>query len=222
MVDAALDTMRGADVVALVVDAAVPPGRGDRTMLDLVAPLPGPVVLVLNKVDRVEKTLLLPLIDQYRRERDFAAIVPISALDGTNVERLEACLMAHLPEGPPLFPEAPAPDPAEAQRLAELIREQVLRLTRDELPYSTAVVVDRVEAGARGRPTVIYGTVLVERPSQKAIVVGRAGATIRAIGTAAREELERALGARVFLDLHVKVKTDWRDDERLLDDLLPE
>jgi GTP-binding protein Era len=223
MVDAALDTMRGADVVALVVDAASPPGAGDRAMLDLVRPLEGPVVAVLNQVDRMAKPALLPLIDAYRRVRDFAEIVPVSALDGTNVERLEALLLSQVPEGPPLFPnDTPVADPAAPGALAELVREQVLRLTRDELPYSTAVVVERVEPGGRGRPTAVYGTILVERDSQKGIVVGRAGATIRAIGTAAREEITRALGARVFLDLRVKVKADWREDDRFLDELLPE
>jgi GTP-binding protein Era len=222
MVDAALDAMRGADVVALVVDASVPPGAGDRAVLDLVRPLAGPVLLVLNKVDRVRKPELLPRIDHYRRERDFAEIVPVSALDGTNVDRLETLLLAHVPEGPPLFPDAPAADPGAPGQLAELIREQVLSLTRDELPYSTAVVIDRVEPGGPGRPIVVYGTVLVERESQKRIVVGRAGARIRAIGTAARREIERALGTRVFLDLHVKVRADWREDDRFLDDLLPE
>jgi len=177
---------------------------------------------VLNTVDRVATPALLPLIDHYRTERDFAEIVPISALDGTSVDRLEALLLAHVPEGPPLYPDAPVADAGAPARMAELVREQVLRLTRDELPYSTAVVVERVEAGGSGRPTVVYGTILVERESQKRIVVGRAGATVRAIGTAARQELEQALGSRVFLDLHVKVKADWREDDRFLDELLPE
>jgi len=222
MVDAALDTMRGVDVVALVVDASAPPGPGDRYLLDLVRPLPVPVVLVLNKVDAVDKPALLPLIEQYRHERDFAEIVPISALDGTNVDRLEQLLVERLPEGEPLYPEGFVTDQPDRARVAEIVREQVLRLTREEVPFSTAVVVDRLEEARAGRPAAVYCTILVERDSQKRIVVGRAGQMIKAIGTAAREGLETLVHARVFLDLHVKVRSEWRDDERALDELLGE
>jgi GTP-binding protein Era len=222
MVDAALETMRGVDVVALVVDVSARPGSGDRFLLDLVRPLTVPVVLTLNKVDRVEKPKLLPIIDQYRREREFAEIVPISALDGSNVERFESLLLEYLPEGQPLHQDGLVTDGRDRVRLAEIVREQVLQLTRDELPFSTAVVVDRVEDAASNCPTAVYCTVLVERESQKRIIVGRAGSMIKAIGTGARAELETLFGARVFLDLHVKVKSEWRDNERLLDDLLSE
>jgi GTP-binding protein Era len=222
MVDAAMEAMHGVDVVALVVDAAVDPGLGDRFLLDLVQPLTVPVILVLNKVDRIAKTALLPLIDQYSREREFAEIVPASALDGTNIERLEALFLSHLPEGEPLYPDGFVTDQRERARVAEMVREQVLRLTRDELPFSTAVVVDRFEDRPDDGPAAIYCSILVERESQKRIIVGRAGAMIKAIGTAARGELERMLRTSVYLDLHVKVKAEWREDERVLDDLLPE
>ena len=220
MVEAALEAMRGVDLVTLVVDASARPGPGDRFLLDLVRPLRVPVFLALNKVDRVAKPTLLPVIEGYRHERDFAEIVPLSALDGTNVERLEALILEHLPEGPPLYPEGFESGRRDRIAVAEIVREQVLRLTRDELPFSTAVVVDHVEEGVADHPAAIYGTILVERDSQKRIVVGRAGTMIKAIGSAARAELERVLGARVYLDLRVKVKSEWRDDDRALDDLL--
>lgn len=221
MVDAALETMHGVDLVVLVVDASARPGPGDRFLLDLVRPLRVPVFLALNKVDRVVKPTLLPVIDRYRQEHDFVEIVPLSALDGTNVERLEALILEHLPVGPALYPEGFETDRRDRAKIAEIVREQVLRLTRNELPFSTAVVVDRVEEGSPDRPAVVYGVILVERESQKRIVVGHAGAMIKAIGSSARAELEQAFGARVYLDLRVKVKSEWRDDDRLLDALLP-
>jgi GTP-binding protein Era len=220
MVDTALDAMREVDVVVLVVDAAVDTGTGDRFMLDRVAPLTVPVFLALNKVDCVDKNQLLPLIDSYRRQREFAEIVPISAWDGTNVETLARLLLASLPEGPPLYPEDYLTDQQERQTAAELVREQVLRCMRDELPFSTAVVVDQFQEADGPKGTLrLYCTILVDRDSQKGIVVGKAGAMIKAIGTAARAELEARFDCKVYLDLHVKVRPSWRDDERMLDDL---
>ena len=220
MVDAALDAMREVDAVVLVVDASAMPGTGDRFMLDRVKDLTTPVFLVLNKVDASTKTSLLPLIVSYRQQMTFREIMPLSALDGTNVEELAAALLLALPEGAPLYPEDYLTDQQERQTAAELVREQVLRSMHDELPFSTAVVVDKFEepAGKKGMMR-LYCSIIVDRDSQKAIVVGRAGAMIKRIGTAAREQLEERFGCKVFLDLHVKVRPSWRDDERALDDM---
>ena len=218
MVDVALDAMREVDVLCLVVDIAVKPGPGDRFLLTLLKDVKTPAILALNKVDLVAKPKLLPIIDHYHHQHPFVEIVPISATDGTNVDVLERLFLQYLPEGEPLYPADYVTDQPERFFIGEIVREQVLQLTHDELPFSTAVIVDRIEP-ADDRIRNIYCTILVERESQKPIVIGRAGAMIKQIGTAARAELERYLESRVFLDLHVKVKSEWRDDERLLDEL---
>jgi GTPase len=219
MVDVALDAMREVDVLALVVDASVTPGSGDRFMLTTLKDVKTPAILALNKVDRIAKPKLLPMIDQYQRAHPFVEIVPISALDGTNVDVLETLFLQHLPEGDPLYPADYVTDQPERFFISEIIREQVLQMTHDELPFSTAVLVDRLEPPGDDKIRNVYCTILVDRESQKPIVVGRAGAMIKKIGTAARAELERYLESRVYLDLHVKVKSEWRDDERTLDEL---
>jgi len=218
MVDIALESMREVDVLCLVVDVSVKAGPGDRYLLNLLKDVKTSTILALNKVDLIAKPKLLPMIDQYRREHPFVEIVPVSATDGTNVDALEKLFLQYLPEGEPLYPADYVTDQPERFFIGEIVREQVLQLTHDELPFSTAVIVDRIEAAADGI-TIIYCTILVDRESQKPIVVGRAGSMIKQIGTAARRELERYLNARVFLDLHVKVKSEWRDDERLLDEM---
>ena len=220
MVDVALEAMREVDVLALVVDVSVKPGTGDQFMLDVIKDVKTPVILVLNKVDLISKHTLLPLIDHYRKAHPFVEIVPLSAADGTNVDVLEKLFLQYLPDGEPLYPPDYVTDQPERFFASEIIREQVLQLTHDELPFSTAVVIDRFEEPAEGQKVLsIYATILVDRESQKPIVIGRAGAMIKNIGTAARQELQQYFGSRVFLDLHVKVKSEWRDDERLLDEL---
>jgi GTP-binding protein Era len=220
MVDAAVQATQDVDVVALVVDASEQTGAGTKYLLELTERTKAPVVLVLNKVDLVSKPKLLPLIDWFRQQREFVDIVPVSALTGDGVEELEQVLIAQLPEGEPLFPEDYLTDQPERTLAAEMVREQVLTHTRDELPFSTAVVVDQFEEPEReGGLIKIYCSILVEQDSQKPIVIGRAGDMIKAIGTAARLELEKFFAAKVFLDLHVKVKPDWREDERILDTL---
>ena len=217
MVDTALDALRDADVVVAVVDGSEPSGAGDRYLMDIIRKLHVTRVLALNKVDRAAKQDLLPRIAAYDAEVGFADIVPISALTGENVERLREVLLTHLPEGEPLYPEDYLTDQPERFFVAELVREQVLHQTRDELPFSTAVMVDKFEES----PTMLtlYCSILVEKASQKPIIIGKGGAAIKAIGTAAREELERFFQTKVFLDLHVKVKEHWREDERTLDEL---
>jgi len=218
MVDVALEAMRNVDVLCLVVDSSVKAGPGDRYLLTLLKDVKTPSILALNKVDLIAKPKLLPVIDHYQRAHPFVEIVPISAVDGTNVDVLENLFIKYLPEGQPLYPTDYVTDQPERFFVGEIVREQVLQMTHDELPFSTAVVVDRIETAEDGI-TNIYCTILVERESQKPIVIGRAGAMIKQVGTAARAELERYLESRVFLDLHVKVKSQWRDDERLLDEL---
>jgi GTP-binding protein Era len=219
MVDIALESMREVDVLCLVVDISVKSGSGDRYLLNLLNDVKTPTILALNKVDLVAKPRLLPIIDHYQREHSFVEIVPVSATDGTNVDVLEKLFLQYLPEGEPLYPRDYVTDQPERFFIGEIVREQVLQLTHDELPFSTAVIVDRIESAEDGI-TNIYCTILVDRESQKPIVIGRAGSMIKQIGTASRQELERYLSARVFLDLHVKVKSEWRDDERLLDEIL--
>jgi GTP-binding protein Era len=218
MVDTALEAMREVDVVALVVDASVKSGPGDRHLLTLLKDIKVPVILALNKVDLVSKPKLLPILDQYSKAYPFAELVPLSAVDGTNVDTLEGLFIRYLPDGEPLYPPDYFTDQTERFFASEIVREQVLQLTHDELPFSTAVVVDAFDESEPGL-IKLYCTILVERESQKPIVVGKAGSMIKAIGTAARLGLEEHFGQRVFLDLHVKVKSEWRDDERLLDDI---
>jgi GTPase len=217
MVDAAIDTIREVDLLAFVVDASAKPGKGDRFVLDVVKRANIPVILVLNKIDLIKKTKLLPLIDAYRREHDFKAIVPVSALTGDGVDVLENALLANLPEGEALYPEDYLTDQPERVIAAELVREKLLRHTRDELPFTTAVVIDQFQQ--TDKLLRLYATIVVDQESHKPIVLGRRGEMIKRIGTEAREELERMFETKVFLDLHVKVKSDWRDDERLLDEL---
>ncbi len=219
MVDAAVDTMSEVDVLALVVDATERPGGGDQYLLNIIKDVKVPVVCVLNKVDLIAKPKVLPLIEHYRQQHAFADYVPISAKDGTNVDALEQVLLGLLPEGEPLYPPDYVTDQPERLIVSEIVREQVLANTHAELPFSTAVVVDSFqEPDAKGIMR-LYCSILVERDSQKGIIVGRGGDMIKTIGTAARLELERFFATRVFLDLHVKVKSDWREDERLLDEL---
>ena len=219
MVDVALEAMRDVDLVTLVVDVSVKEGPGDRHLLELVKDVSTPAILALNKVDRIAKAKLLPIIDRYRQAHPFVEFVPISALDGTNVDTLEALFRQHLPEGEPLYPVDYVTDQPERFFVGEIVREQVLQLTHDELPFTTAVVVDSFEEPEEGKVASIYCTILVERESQKPIVIGKGGAMIKQIGTAARTELQRFFGARLHLDLRVKVRSEWRDDERVLDEL---
>jgi GTP-binding protein Era len=219
MVDIALESMREVDLLALIVDASVKPGKGDRYMLDLLKEATQPAILVLNKVDLIAKQRLLPLIDHYRQEHPFVEIVPASAADGTNVDVLERLFLQHLPEGEPLYPPDYLTDQTERFFVAEVVREQVLQHTHDELPFSTAVVIDKFDESADPTRVDLYCTILVERESQKPIVIGKGGAMIKQIGTAARAELEQYLEKHVYLDLHVKVKSEWRDDERMLDEI---
>jgi len=217
MVDSAVDTLREVDVIALVFDASTKPGHGDDYVSSLLKDVRTPAVLVLNKIDLVPKARLLPLIDQAQRWHDFAAIVPVSAATGDGVDRLEHVLLEQLPEGEPGYPDDYLTDQPERALLAETVREKVLQHTRDELPFSTAVVVDEFNEEERERLLRLYCTIFVETESQKRIVIGRGGDLIKRIGTEARRDLEAFFSTKVFLDLRVKVSPDWRDNDRVLD-----
>jgi GTP-binding protein Era len=219
MVDAAVETLREVDVVALVFDASTRPGHGDEYVAGLLKDVTTPVVLVLNKIDLVAKPKLLPLMERAQGWHPFAAIVPVSAATGDGVDRLEAELISHLPESEPIYPEDFLTDQPERTLVAEAVREKVLQHTRAELPFSTAVIVDEFDESDRDRILRLYCTIFVEQESQKAIVIGRGGEMIKRIGSEARQDLERFFDTRIFLDLRVKVNPDWRNNDRALDEL---
>jgi GTPase len=220
MVEAAIDTIREVDVLGVVADASEPGGKGQQFVLDLVRNVEAPVFLILNKVDLIRRSRLLPMIDEHARSGLFAEIVPLSAATGENVDRLERAIIDRLPEGEALYPTDYLTDQPERFLAAEIVREKVLQFTRDEIPFSSAVLVDLFEEPETTTSILkLYCTILVERESQKPIVIGRGGEMIKRIGTAAREDLERFFGTRVFVDLRVAVKSEWRENERVLSDL---
>jgi len=214
MMKSVRDAVADVDLVLLIVDATAAFGRGEAFTLDLLKPVKTKKFLLLNKIDQIQKKKLLPIMDQYSKLGDFAEIIPISALKGENVERLLGEIFKTLPDGPMFYPPDQISDQQQRTIAAELIREKAILLTEEELPYSTAVVIDRFEEGEK--ICRIFASVFVERESQKAIVIGKAGQKLKEIGTAARKELESFLDVKVFLELHVKVKKGWRDDEDML------
>jgi len=232
MVEAAVASLQDSDVVLFLVEPSLgPDGKtpavtpGVRTILERLAPLKKPVVLVVNKVDTVPKPLLLPFVAAVSAMRPFDEVLFVSALTGDGVEELLRTTLERLPEGPALFDPETFTDQQEVGLAAELIREQVLRHTRQEVPHSSAVVVDAFDESERAplpgrRPgglqglVRIHATLFVERDSQKAIVIGKRGAMLKAIGTDARKALERLLGTHVYLDLRVKVEPHWTETDR--------
>jgi GTPase len=219
MVDTAVETLREVDVVVLLFDASSRPGHGDEFVSRLLDDVKTPTVLVLNKIDLIAKAKLLPLIEKAQAWHQFAAIVPVSAATGDGIERLENVLLELLPEGEPGFPDDYLTDQPERTLVSETVREKLLLHTRAELPFSTAVVVDEFNEQERDRLLRLYCTIYVETESQKPIVIGRAGEMIKRIGTEARADLEKFFGTKVFLDLRVKVNPDWRNNDRVLDDI---
>jgi GTP-binding protein Era len=216
MVEAVRRALSEVDATALVIDATRPFGAGDRRAAELVCARSAPRLAVLNKIDRLpDKPRLLPLIDRLSREWGFREVVPVSALHGDGCDRLTEAILGLLPHGPPLFDEDYLTDQPQRVLAAEWIREKLLHATRQELPHATAVLVERWSERADGLLS-IEATILVERESQKGIVIGREGRLLKQVGSAARVELERRLGTRVFLELWVRVRERWRDDERML------
>ena len=217
MVDVALNVLDEADLAFFLVEAMEPPGPGDRFVPERLKEREMPVFLVVNKVDLVKKLRLLPLIDAYRQMHEFAEIVPISAKTGDGVDRLVDLALACMPEGPVYFQEDVMTGQPMRVLAAEIIREKLLQKTRDELPFAVAVGIDSFKE--EGRLARISATVYVEKESQKAIVIGKHGAILKAVGTYARIDMENLFGMKVFLELWVKVKEAWRQDERMLVEL---
>jgi GTPase len=219
MMAAVHDAILSVDLLVLMRDASVSTGNGDRFVLDLVKQSEKAAILVLNKIDKMkDKKLLLPLIEFYSKEYDFAEIVPISALKGQAVESLLAEIVKHLPEGEPIFSEDELTDQSTRSIAAEMVREKILAVTGEEIPYVTAVVTELFDESDPGL-TRIFCAIYVEKPSQKKIIIGKQGTRIRDIGTKARADIEKLLGKHVFLKLFVKVVEDWRNREGDLDEL---
>jgi GTPase len=205
------------DLVLLIIDATQPFGKGDQFVLDLLERVSSPVILLLNKIDAIEKPKLLEIIDHYSKLRDFAEIIPISATKRKGLEELVDQVIKRLPDGPRYFERDQITDQPERALVAEMIRERVLIETGQEVPYASAVKIERFEAGER--LTRIAAAIYCEREGQKAILIGKGGAMLKRIGTSARRQIERLVGTKVFLELFVKVRENWRNSEAALDDL---
>jgi GTPase len=219
MMAAVHDAILSVDVVVLMRDASVSTGNGDRFVLDLVKESEKPAVLVLNKIDKIkDKTTLLPLIEFYAKEYDFAEIVPISALKGDAIDNLLSQIVRHLPEGEAIFGEDEMTDQSLRTLVAEMVREKILQTTGDEIPYVTAVVTEKFDESDPDS-LKIYCAIYVERSSQKGIIIGKQGIKLKKIGTEARIDIENLLGKKVFLQLFVKVVEDWRNRPQDLDDI---
>ncbi len=216
MVRTAENTLKEVDVILFVVDASEKRGAGEEYITELLQKVKTPVILVVNKIDKLQdKDKLFRIIDSYSKTYDFAAIVPVSALEDEEFPGLVAEITKHLPEGPAYFPDDMITDQPERVIAAEMIREKILLLTRDEIPHSIAVEVE--EFKERDNDDVyIRATIFVERDSQKGIVIGAKGSLLKKIGQQARADIEGLLGCKVFLDLWVKVKADWRNKDKAL------
>jgi len=219
MMAAVHDAILSVDLIVLLRDASVSTGNGDRFVLDLVKESGKKSILVLNKIDKVkDKTLLLPLIEYYSKEYEFAEIVPISALKGDAVDNLLQQIVKHLPEGEPIFADDELTDQPLRSIVAEMVREKILASTGEELPYVTAVVTERWDDSDPVQPR-IYCAIYVERNSQKGIIIGKGGAKLKKIGSEARADIEKMIGTQVYLQLFVKVVADWRNQARDLDEI---
>lgn len=207
-------TLDEVDVVLFMVEPE-PAGKGDQYIAELLKKIKKPVFLVINKIDKVHPDKLLSIIDSYKNLGDFAEIVPISASQGNNVSELIKTIAKYLPEGPQFYDADQLTDRPEYFIVAELIREQVLKLTHEEVPHATAVVVDRMRDHEGGK-LQIEATIYVERPGQKGIIIGKKGQMLKQIGIAARQEIEALLGEKVNLRLWVKVQKNWRSDPAFL------
>lgn len=218
LVQVALGTLKEVDAVLFLVEAGQPPGPGDSFIIKQFEGLTTPVLLVINKIDLVKREELLPLIEQFRKLYNFSEIIPVSALTGENLPRLLEIVTGYLPAGPKYYPEDMRTDRPESFIMAELIREKVLHLTGQEVPHSVAVVIEELEE----RPNdvvAVRAVIYTERESQKGILIGKGGQMLKKIGQLAREDMEKLLGSKIFLELWVKVKPDWRNKEAQLQNL---
>jgi GTPase len=210
------DSLEGCDLLLLIVDAKEKFGTGDKFVLDIVGKSGQKTFLLLNKIDALDKQELLPLIAKYKELHDFAEVVPISALKRDGLDALLDFVVKALPEGPRYFPKDQVTDQPERFLVAELVREQVLLATEQEVPYATTVLIERYEEGAK--LTSVAATIYCERDGQKAILIGKRGETLKKIGTAARLQIERLLNTKVFLELFVKVRANWRDSRQFVEE----
>ncbi|QPQ30021.1 GTPase Era [Lysinibacillus sp. JNUCC 51] len=219
MLKVSKNTLREVDVIMFMVNAEQKLGKGDEFILEMLAGNPTPVFLVINKIDQIHPDELMGIIDSYKERYDFAEIVPISALQGNNVENLLATLTKYLPEGPQYYPADQVTDHPERFIISELIREKVLHLTREEIPHSIAVVIDKIRRDEENEDKIrVAATIIVERDSQKGIVIGKRGALLKEVGIRARKDIEMLLGSKVYLELWVKVQKDWRNKSTHLRD----
>ena len=219
MLKVSKNTLREVDVIMFMVNAEQKLGKGDEFILEMLAGNPTPVFLVINKIDAIHPDELIGIIESYKERYDFAEIVPISALQGNNVENLLVTLEKYLPEGPQYYPADQVTDHPERFIISELIREKVLHLTREEIPHSIAVVIDKIRRDEENEDKIhVAATIIVERDSQKGIVIGKRGALLKEVGTRARKDIEMLLGSKVYLELWVKVQKDWRNKSTHLRD----
>jgi len=214
MVKVATTTLTEVDVVLWLVEPTTYIGAGEQHIVEQLKKCKTPVILVINKVDTVKKEEILAVIDTYRKELDFVEIVPVSARKGDNVDTLISCIMKYLPYGMPFYDEDTITDQPERQIVAELIREKALRSLSDEIPHGVAVAIDSMKF--EKKVCKIDATIVCERDSHKGIIIGKQGAMLKKIGSLARPEIEDMLEMKVFLQLWVKVKKDWRDSDFLL------
>ncbi|MEK4437364.1 MULTISPECIES: GTPase Era [Paenibacillus] len=214
----ALNTLGEVEAALFLIDASEGMGGGDRYIAEQLKNVRTPVILVMNKIDKIEPEALLPLIEEYRKLHDFAEIVPVSAKLGSNVSTLLDQIGKYLPEGPQYYPEDQVTDHPEQFVCAELIREKILQMTREEVPHSIAVTIEDMKVQDNG---VVYisAVIFVERDSQKGIIIGKQGALLKEVGKRARTDIQNLLGSKIFMDLWVKVKKDWRNQDRVLRDL---
>jgi len=215
MVHAAENTLKEVDVILFVVDVTEKMGAGEHYILERLQATKKPVLLIVNKLDLIDRESVLPVISRYTSKYPFAGVVPISAKEEINLDELLVELKTHLEEGPQYYPEDMITDQPERLIVAELVREKVLHLTREEIPHSIAVDVDEMTT-RKNKDVYIRATIYVERDSQKGIVIGAKGALLKKIGALARVDIENLLGSRVYLELWVKVKKDWRNRNNVL------
>jgi GTP-binding protein Era len=216
IVDAAFAALGDADLVLVVVDVSQPDPNAERYLVKKLKSQNRPVILALNKIDLIKKSDMLEIIEKWSTEHGFKVVVPISARHGTQVDDLIAAMEKILPAGPPFFPEDTLTDLSERFIVAELVREQVFRMTGEEIPYATAVTVDTFKEKKQGRLISIEATIHLERSSQKGIVIGKNGAKLKQIGTRSREQIEQLLGTKVFLKLFVRIQKNWRKDTKAI------
>lgn len=205
------NALKEVDLILFVINATEELGRGDQYIIEHLKQVTTPVFLIVNKIDQVHPDELLPLIDEYRKKISLAEVIPISALKGNNIETLLLEIEKYLPEGPKYYPDDQVTDHPERFIVAELIREKVLELTREEVPHSIAIVIEEMKHRADSNAVYIHATIIVERPSQKGIIIGKQGSMLKEIGKRARMDIEALLGSKVFLELWVKVQKDWRN-----------